>query len=111
MRCMFLAKYAHPDILTRVVYLSTRVKRPSNDDWDKLIRILNDLKCKNEILLKLELKDVNNLHCNVELSFGIHNDYRSHTGLIFSLGNRAICSESIKQKGNTRTSTVGVDCH
>jgi hypothetical protein len=50
---------------------------------------------------------------SVDASFAIHNDMRSHTGAVLSLGQGAMMSMSSKQKINTKSSTkaelVGVD--
>jgi hypothetical protein len=50
---------------------------------------------------------------SVDASFTIHNDMRSHTGAVLSLGQGALMSMSSKQKINTKSSTkaelVGVD--
>lgn len=50
---------------------------------------------------------------NVDASFAVHKDMRSHTGAVLTLGQRALTSMSKKQKINTRSSTeaelIGVD--
>ena len=58
---MFLAKCVCLDILTGGVFLSTIVLKPNTDDWEKLLRILNYLNLKKEIMLKLETEDIINL--------------------------------------------------
>ena len=35
---LFLCKRARPDISPAIAYLTTRVKSPNQDDWDKLVR-------------------------------------------------------------------------
>ena len=42
-------------------------------------------------------------HCNA--AFGLHNDFRSHTGSTFLMGDGAITPLSRKQGMNTRSST------
>jgi hypothetical protein len=42
---------------------------------------------------------------HVDASFAVHNDKKSHTGAIMSLGGGAIISISTKQKVNTQSST------
>jgi hypothetical protein len=50
---------------------------------------------------------------SVDASFAIHNDMRSHTGAVLSMGQGAMMSMPSKQKINTKSSTeaelVGVD--
>ena len=42
-RLLFLTKRAHPDILTSVAFLTTRVQAPNWDDYKKLAKVLNYL--------------------------------------------------------------------
>ena len=94
---MFLAKRARPDILIGVVFLSIRVLKPNTDDWVILLRILDYLNLKRNIMLKLEAEDIT--------TFGTHTDFKSHTGATFSLGKGSAWSESTKQKVDTQSST------
>jgi hypothetical protein len=41
---LFLAKRGRPDIMPGNAYLSTKVRSPSENDWDKLINSLRFLK-------------------------------------------------------------------
>ena len=49
----------------------------------------------------------------VDVSFAVHKDFKSHTGGTMSMGKGCICSMSMKQKLNTKSTTeselVGVD--
>ena len=105
MKCMFLAKRMRLDILTGVVFLSTRILKPITDGWEELLRILNYLNLKRDIMLKLEAEDITNLKWYVYSSFGMHTDFKSHTGSTFSLGKGSIWSDSNKQKVNAQSST------
>jgi hypothetical protein len=42
---------------------------------------------------------------SVDASFAVHEDMRSHTGAVLSLGQGALSSMSLKQKINTKSST------
>ena len=50
---------------------------------------------------------------NVDASFAVHSNYKSHTGAVLTLGKGALLSLSMKQKLNTKSSTeaklVGCD--
>ena len=105
MKCMFLAKQARPDILTGISFLTTRVKSPKYDDWNKLIRILSNLNGTRKIISKLRADDVQNLTWYVDALFGVHNDMKSHTGSMFTLGKGGMCNDSTKQKIITQSST------
>ena len=41
----------------------------------------------------------------IDASYGVHDDYRSHTGMVISLGSGSIDTRSTKQKLNTKSST------
>jgi hypothetical protein len=40
---LFAANRARHDILTEVLFITTRVKAPDQDDWGKLVRVLKYL--------------------------------------------------------------------
>ena len=51
MKLMFLANRGRPDILPGICFLSARVNFSTQEDWQKLMKILNFLKgSKNEML-------------------------------------------------------------
>lgn len=66
-----------------------------------------------EKVLTLKSDSINIIKWYVDASFAIHDDFKSHTGAIMSMGKGALQSISRKQKLNTRSSTeaelVGVD--
>ena len=43
-KVLFLCKRARPDISTTIVFLTTRVKGPDEDDWEKLARCVKYLR-------------------------------------------------------------------
>ena len=49
----------------------------------------------------------------IDAAFAVHNDMKSHTGAVMTFGRGSACSQSSKQKLNTKSSTeaelVGVD--
>ena len=54
MKLMFLCKRGQSDVSTAVVYLSSRMKHPTEEDWKKLIKVLSYLKATRNNLLTLE---------------------------------------------------------
>lgn len=58
---LFVACRARRDIQTPVAFLTTRVKKPDNDDWGKVKRVLQYLKGTRTMPLNLE---VDNLQCS-----------------------------------------------
>ena len=113
MKAMFLCKQARQDIHPAVAFLATRVKQPSVQDWEKLIRMMSFLQTTQDDVLTLEADDDQTAEWWVDASFAVHPDYGSHTGTVFSLGRGAITSVSTKQKCNSRSSTeaelIGID--
>jgi hypothetical protein len=104
-KLLFLCKRARPDIQTAVAFLCTRVKRPDQDDYKKLGRVMRYLRGTLDMPLTLEAESTSVIKWWVDASFAVHPDMRSHTGGIMSLGRGAIYSSSTKQKLNTRSST------
>ena len=105
MKGMFLAKRARQDMQPGITFLSTRTTEPTEEDWKKLVRILGYLKKTEDTVLTLEADDHQRLVWHVDAAFGVHPDFRSHTGATFSMGKGCITSFSLKQKVNTRSST------
>eukprot|EP00956_Cyclotella_meneghiniana_P014156 scaffold21075_cov96-Cyclotella_meneghiniana.AAC.1 len=110
---LFLSGRARRDIQTAVAFLTTRVKRPDNDDWGKVKRVLQYLKGTINMPLNLTIDNLQFTKWQVDSSHGTHDDCKGHTGAGMTLGKGAISSFSRKQKINTRSSTetevVGVD--
>jgi len=103
-KAMFMSKRARPDIHQVVAFLSTRVKQPNESDWSKLKRLIMYLNGTRKKGLFLRIDEVNVIKWWVDASFGVHPDFKSHTGAIMSMGGGAFQSFSKKQKLNTRSS-------
>ena len=112
-KALFACKRARPDIHVAVTLLCTRVRDPNEDDWKKLIRLLEYINGTRDDVLTLSADDLHVIKWYVDASFAVHADFKSHTGAIMSYGNGAAMTMSRKQKLNTRSSTeaelVGVD--
>ncbi len=112
-KALFLCKRARPDIQTTIAILCTRVKAPNESDWKKLIRLMKYLNGTRDDVLTLSSKDLRILKWYVDASFGVHADFKGHTGGVLLMEKGAIISVSRKQKLNTRSSTeaelVGAD--
>jgi hypothetical protein len=110
---LFAAKRARPDLQVAVAYMCTRVKAPLVSDYHKLVRTIKYLWGTIVMPLVLGWDGSGVLTWSVDASFAIHNDMRSHTSAVLSLGQGALMSMSSKQKINTKSSTeaelVGVD--
>ena len=112
-KCLFLSKRARPDIQLTVAVLSTRVKSPTTQDWLRLERLMKYLNGTKQYHLTVAIDDLKVVKWYVDASYGAHEDFRSHTGSVMSMGTGAMQAGSVKQKLNTRSSTeaelVGVD--
>ena len=104
-QALFLCKYGHPDIAPAMAYLTTQVQKPNFTDWTKLCQLLQILiqTVKDKLTLRADGSGYLSWHCDT--AFALHNDFRSHTGSTFSMGDGAITSLSRKQGMNTRSST------
>ena len=105
-KLLYLAKRVRPDILTAISYLTTRVRNPNVDDWNKLDRVLRYLNKTRELGIKLSAnRDDFRVITYVDASYGKHADCKSHTGLCISLGSGPIFARSSKQKIVTKSSS------
>ncbi len=104
-RLLYLLKRARPDILTAVGYLCTRVKQPSKNDQEKLLRVLGYLEGKNQEVLKLEPQGMLKLQAFINTSFSMHLDRKLQSGVYVSIGGAPIYYGSRKQKSISKSPT------
>lgn len=104
-KLLYLSKRARPDIATAIAFLTTRVKEPDGDDWNKLCRCIWYL--NNTVSLALTLEATNNpvIKLWVDASYAVHGDCKSHTGSHMTLGKGSVSFKFSKQNLNTRSST------
>ena len=105
-RLLYLAKKIRHDLLVSVTFLATRVKSPSEQDQGKLARVLRYVFQTKHLGLTLE-GDGRNITHDIDVSFAVHKDMKSHTGDTLSLGKGAIHSGSTKQSLVTKSSAEG----
>jgi hypothetical protein len=106
-KTLYVTKRARPDTCLAIAFLTTRVRAPDTDDWDKLCHSMEYLRCDRDRPLILGAVNNGLLMWYVDASFAMHPNMRGHTGGGFPI------SVSTKLKLNTRSSTenelVGVD--
>ena len=102
---MYTAKGTRPDILTAVAFLTTRVTDPTEQDWNKELRIAKYLFGTRDLALRLTADDGVNINSCFDASFARHPDGKSHTGQMITLGGGAVYSRSSKQKLVSKSST------
>ena len=101
----FACKQAKPGTHTTIAILCTRVQKPSQTDWNKLVRLMKWINNTRTNKLTLAADDSHVIkHC-VDASFAVHPDFGSHTGKGSTMGIGCFDGMSRKQKSNTRSST------
>jgi hypothetical protein len=104
-KLLYLAKRARPDILTLVIFLCTRVQYASVQDKEKLERVLGYLKWTEEQVLVLKPCVTGEVVAYVDAAYAIHNDSKSHTGVVIYVGNTLVYVSSRKQKCMSKSPT------
>jgi len=90
------------DIQTAVAFLCTQVQSPDEDDYKKLTRVMQYLRCTRELTLTIEPST--DAKWWIDSSYPVHPDMHSHSGIIMTLGKGVMYSTSCKQKLNTKSS-------
>ena len=104
---LYISRRCRLDIQTAVAYLCTRVAHPTQDDWGKLRRVLQYLRGTLDLTLIIGADDMTKSKAWVDVSYGVHNDCRSHTGGAISWGRGVLLTKCQKQKLNVKSSTKG----
>ncbi len=112
-KTLYVTKRARPDICLSIAFLTTRVRAPDKDDWEKLCHLMEYLRKDHTWHLVLGAKNNGLLMWYVDTSFAVHPNMCGHTGGGLTMGRGFLITASTKQKLNTRSSTerelVGVD--
>ena len=102
---LLLSSQARRNIQTDVSLLTTRVKKPHEDDWGKLKRALKYLNGTRRLKLTLMIESMGVIKWFVGGSHSTHWDCKRHGGAMMVMGYGAISSYSRRIKVNTRSST------
>ena len=105
MQGLYLSQRGRPDIRTAIAFLCSRLRNPDEDDYKKLIRMMQYLRGTKSMVLTLRANDDGTIRWWIDASYAIHADMKGHTGATLSLGRGAIYSGSWKQKLVARSST------
>jgi hypothetical protein len=73
------------------------VRAPSEEDWEKILRLMYYLNGSQNEVLFLAADDLHVVKCYVDASFAVHRDFRSHTGGAMTYGTGVPISVSKKQ--------------
>jgi hypothetical protein len=104
-KLLYLAKRAHPDILTAVIFLCTHVQVATCEDREKLNRVLGYLKGTAERKLLLRAQREKRIVAYVDAAYAVHNDLKSHSGVMIYVGDTLAYVSSRKQKCMSKSPT------
>ncbi|CAJ1944996.1 unnamed protein product [Cylindrotheca closterium] len=102
---LYVSRRCRLDIQTAIGFLCTRVDSPDEDDWAKLKRLLQYLRGTIDLVRTLGGEDINRMKSWVDVSYGIHDECKSHTGGCTSFGWGVLLTKCQKQKLNTKSPT------
>jgi hypothetical protein len=103
-RLLYLCKRVRPDILTVVAFLTKRVTKPQQQDYNKLLRVIQYIRATHDMGMVLEVRCTPTVTAYVAASYGVV-DMKSHSGCLVTLGAGPIFAKSGTQKLNTMIST------
>ena len=104
-KLLYLSKRSRPDILTPVAFLTKRVTKPQGEDMKKLERTIQYIRGSKDLGLTLKIDEPITVTSYIDASYGVHQDMKSHTGSVITLGKGAIYGKSSTQKLTTKSST------
>ena len=104
-KLLFVSKRARVDIDLTISFLCTRVSCSTNEDWEKLRRLLHYINGTLDMPRIIGAKGMDIMSTYVDASYAIHADMRGHTGGALSMGIGVIQGKASKQKLNTKSST------
>ena len=106
MSLMYLARLTRPDLLLPVTYLASKSHCATTEDLKKAERILYYLVYTRDLGITIRCEGLQ-LKCLCDASYGVHDDGRSHTGYIITLGETRsyLHARSGKQKLTATSST------
>ena len=104
-KVMYLAKRVRPECLVACSFLASRVNVATEEDMSKLMRLLKYLNGTKDIGLRLMGDTYLTVIAFIDASFGVHMDFKSHTGIAIVIGKGVIFAKSTKQKLNSKSST------
>jgi len=104
-KLLWITKRGRPDIMVPIAFLTKRVTKATTEDWAKLRRVLAYLRDTIDKPLILRIDDLTVVKTWTDVSFAVHEDFKSHTGNIISMGRGAFYARSACQKLNTTSTT------
>jgi hypothetical protein len=104
-KLLYLCIRARPDIMLPTIFLTGRVRNPTADDWGKLQRVLKYLNSEPDLGVTIHPDSALNIRAYIDASFGVHPDWKGHTGSVIMMDKGSLFARSVKQKIVTKSST------
>ena len=104
-KLLYLGKRVRPDILTAVSFLVKRVQKPTVQDKQKLRRVVQYIRKTRDFGIVIQADKILAIYAFVDASYGVHEDFKSHTGVVVGFGRGPILAKSSTQKLNAKSST------
>jgi len=104
-KLLYVSKRARTNAQLVIAFLCTRVSCSTEQDWKKLIQLLQYFNGTLDMPLILGADSLAKSKLWVDAAYAVLNDMKSHTGGAASLSCGAIMCKSTKQKLNTKSST------
>jgi hypothetical protein len=112
-KALYITRRARPDIILAIAFLTTRVRCPNIDDWEKLCQLMEYLKGDRDKPLILGASNEGMLMWYVDASFAVHPKLGRHTSGGLTMRRGFPISVSTKPKFNTKSliesKLVGID--
>ena len=104
-QCLYAVTRTRPDASLPIIFLTTRVLAPAEQDKNKLERVLEYFNGTHELRIHLGLSHGDlKLTCFADANHGVHSNGKSPSGIRISHGRGAIMAKSAKQKIVCRSS-------
>jgi hypothetical protein len=104
-KTLYVTKRARPDTCLAIAFLTTRIRAPNTNDWEKHCHLIQYLRDDHDQPLVLGADNDGLLMWYVDTLFAVHPNMHRHTGGGLTMGRGFPISVSTKQKWNTRSST------
>ena len=101
---LHISKRSRPDLAPSVHFLTTRVWKPSADDWKKLRMVIEYLDQTTNLPLILEVDKAKSDIWSIDAAYSVHADCKRHTVEAFTMGHGSFLSISCKKKTNCKSS-------
>ena len=105
MSLLYVAKRVRPDILFTVSYLTTKLVNPTHLDMKIAMRVVGYLKSTISKGLMFYGDAEHSIRTHADAAFNVHDDSKSHSGMVCIMAGGPVFFASSKQKLVTKSST------